>query len=130
VPGLTPADVLGAPYALIGTVDEVIEELDRHRERWDFTSYVIAPTRRTLARCARSSWVTAVAARSCRGDRDAVAPVEFECARGIHGQAVERHGKACPSKGTAGDEFGMVEERRRPRTHHRRASCCERPQRR
>jgi hypothetical protein len=41
VPGLTPADVLGAPYALIGTVDEVIEELDRHRERWDFTSYVV-----------------------------------------------------------------------------------------
>jgi hypothetical protein len=41
VPGLTPADVLGAPYALIGTVDEVIEELDRHRERWGFTSYVV-----------------------------------------------------------------------------------------
>jgi probable F420-dependent oxidoreductase len=41
VPGLTPADVLAAPYALIGTVDEVIEELDRHRERWGFTSYVI-----------------------------------------------------------------------------------------
>lgn len=41
VPGLTPTDVLAAPYALIGTVDEVIEELDRHRERWGFTSYVI-----------------------------------------------------------------------------------------
>jgi probable F420-dependent oxidoreductase len=41
VPGLTPVDVLGAPYALVGTVDEVIEELDRHRERWGFTSYVI-----------------------------------------------------------------------------------------
>jgi hypothetical protein len=41
VPGLTPADVLAAPYALIGTVDEVIKELDRHRERWGFTSYVI-----------------------------------------------------------------------------------------
>jgi probable F420-dependent oxidoreductase len=41
VPGLTPADVLAAPYALIGTVDEVVEELDRHRERWGFTSYVI-----------------------------------------------------------------------------------------
>jgi hypothetical protein len=41
VPGLTPADVLAAPYALIGTVDEVIEELARHRARWGFTSYVI-----------------------------------------------------------------------------------------
>jgi probable F420-dependent oxidoreductase len=41
VPGLTPGDVLAAPYALIGTVDEVIEELDRHRERWGFTSYVV-----------------------------------------------------------------------------------------
>jgi hypothetical protein len=41
VPGLTPADVLAAPYALIGTADDVIEELDRHRERWGFTSYVI-----------------------------------------------------------------------------------------
>jgi probable F420-dependent oxidoreductase len=41
VPGLIPTDVLAAPYALVGTVDEVIEELDRHRERWGFTSYVI-----------------------------------------------------------------------------------------
>jgi probable F420-dependent oxidoreductase len=41
VPGLAPTDVLAAPYALIGTVDDVIEELDRHRERWGFTSYVI-----------------------------------------------------------------------------------------
>jgi hypothetical protein len=41
VPGLTPAEVLAAPYALIGTVDEIIEELDRHRERWGFTSYVV-----------------------------------------------------------------------------------------
>jgi hypothetical protein len=38
---LTPADVLAAPYALVGMDDEVIEELDRHRERWGFTSYVI-----------------------------------------------------------------------------------------
>lgn len=29
------------PYALVGTVDEVIEELDLHRERRGFTSYVI-----------------------------------------------------------------------------------------
>jgi hypothetical protein len=41
VPGLTPADVLAAPYALVGTADQLIDELDRHRERWGFTSYVV-----------------------------------------------------------------------------------------
>jgi hypothetical protein len=41
VPGLTPADVLAASDAPIETVDEVIEELDRHRERWGLTSYVV-----------------------------------------------------------------------------------------
>jgi hypothetical protein len=33
--------VLAAPYALIETVDQVIEELARHRKRWGFTSYVV-----------------------------------------------------------------------------------------
>jgi hypothetical protein len=32
---------LAAPYALVGTVDELVEELDRYRERWGFTSYVV-----------------------------------------------------------------------------------------
>jgi probable F420-dependent oxidoreductase len=41
VPGLTPVDVLAVPYALVGTVDELVEELDRYRERWGFTSYVV-----------------------------------------------------------------------------------------
>jgi hypothetical protein len=42
---LTRADVLAAPYALVRTVDEVTEELDRHRERW--------PSRRTRSAHAR-----------------------------------------------------------------------------
>ncbi len=33
--------MLAAPSAFVGTVEEVIEALDRHRERWGFTSYVI-----------------------------------------------------------------------------------------
>jgi probable F420-dependent oxidoreductase len=41
VAGLTPTDVLAAPYALIGTVDELVDELAEHRERWGFTSYVV-----------------------------------------------------------------------------------------
>jgi probable F420-dependent oxidoreductase len=41
VPGLTTADVLAAPYALIGTVDQLVDELAAHRERWGFTSYVV-----------------------------------------------------------------------------------------
>jgi probable F420-dependent oxidoreductase len=41
VPGLSPVDVLAAPYALIGTVDQLVDELAMHRERWGFTSYVV-----------------------------------------------------------------------------------------
>jgi hypothetical protein len=41
VPGLTAADVAGSPYALLGTLDELVEEVRRHRERWGFTSYVV-----------------------------------------------------------------------------------------
>ncbi len=41
VPGLTPTDVLAAPYALVGTVDQLVDELAEHRERWGFTSYVV-----------------------------------------------------------------------------------------
>jgi probable F420-dependent oxidoreductase len=40
-PGLTPDDVLDAPYALIGTTDEVADSVDQHNERWGFTSYVV-----------------------------------------------------------------------------------------
>jgi probable F420-dependent oxidoreductase len=39
--GLTPVDVLVAPYALVGTLDELVEELLEHRARWGFASYVV-----------------------------------------------------------------------------------------
>jgi probable F420-dependent oxidoreductase len=41
VPGITPTDALAAPYALIGTPDQLVDELDEHRVRWGFTSYVV-----------------------------------------------------------------------------------------
>jgi probable F420-dependent oxidoreductase len=41
VPGLTLADVHAAPYALIGSPDQLIEDLVDYRTRWGFTSYVI-----------------------------------------------------------------------------------------
>jgi probable F420-dependent oxidoreductase len=40
-PGLSPADVIGSPYALVGTADQIVEEMLHHRERWGFTSYVV-----------------------------------------------------------------------------------------
>ena len=40
-PGLTPPDVLGAPYMLIGTVDQLVEEIAEHESRWGITSYVV-----------------------------------------------------------------------------------------
>lgn len=42
-PGASPADVLGSPYVLVGTLDELTDEIARHRERWGFTSYVVRP---------------------------------------------------------------------------------------
>jgi probable F420-dependent oxidoreductase len=40
-PGTTAADVVTAPYALVGSVDQIVEELVSHRERWGITSYVV-----------------------------------------------------------------------------------------
>jgi probable F420-dependent oxidoreductase len=40
-PGLTPEDVLVAPYALVGTLDELVDELLEHRARWGFASYAV-----------------------------------------------------------------------------------------
>ena len=37
---LTPDDVLASPYVLIGTVDEMIDDLRARRERWSI-SYVM-----------------------------------------------------------------------------------------
>ena len=41
VAGATAADVLAAPYVLVGTLDELAAEIVQHRERWGFTSYVV-----------------------------------------------------------------------------------------
>ena len=38
---LSPDEVLESPYVLIGTVDQVIEDLQIRRERWGLSSYVI-----------------------------------------------------------------------------------------
>ena len=38
---MTPADVLAAPYALVGTVEEIADEVLAHQERWGFSSYVV-----------------------------------------------------------------------------------------
>lgn len=43
-PGLTPTDVLDAPYALIGTAEEIEDRLLGYQERWGFTSYVVRET--------------------------------------------------------------------------------------
>lgn len=37
----TPADVLDSPVALVGTVDEIVEALERRRARWDMTYHVV-----------------------------------------------------------------------------------------
>jgi probable F420-dependent oxidoreductase len=41
VEGVTPDDVLASPYTLIGTDDEIVEELHEHGRRWGITSYVV-----------------------------------------------------------------------------------------
>jgi probable F420-dependent oxidoreductase len=41
VPGTTAADVVSGPYALVGSVDELVEELIGHRQRWGISSYVV-----------------------------------------------------------------------------------------
>jgi hypothetical protein len=37
---LSAEDILGSPYALIGTVDELVEDLKARRQRWGI-SYVL-----------------------------------------------------------------------------------------
>lgn len=41
VPGASAADVLSSPYVLLGTLDELANEIAQHYERWGFTSYVV-----------------------------------------------------------------------------------------
>ena len=40
--GMDPADLLQIPHILIGSVDQIVEELERRRERFGF-SHVIVP---------------------------------------------------------------------------------------
>jgi probable F420-dependent oxidoreductase len=49
-PQLTPDDVLGSPYVLVGTVEQIVEDLRARRERWGI-SYVMThePFMHTLA---------------------------------------------------------------------------------
>lgn len=41
VPGLTSQDVAMTPYALFGTVDEIADKLERCRERWGISYFVV-----------------------------------------------------------------------------------------
>ena len=38
---LSVEEILQSPYALIGTVDHLVEELRRRRDRWGISYYVI-----------------------------------------------------------------------------------------
>jgi hypothetical protein len=38
---LSAADILESPYVLIGTVDQIVEDLQRRWERWGMSYYVI-----------------------------------------------------------------------------------------
>jgi hypothetical protein len=40
-PQLRPEEILQCPYVLIGTVDQMVEDLQAHRERWGISYYVI-----------------------------------------------------------------------------------------
>jgi len=40
-PQLSPEEVLQSPYVLIGTVDQMVEDLQARRERWGISYYVI-----------------------------------------------------------------------------------------
>jgi probable F420-dependent oxidoreductase len=41
VPGLTPEDVLAAPFALFGSVESIADDLVEYEERWGISSYVV-----------------------------------------------------------------------------------------
>jgi len=38
---LAAADILGSPFVLLGTVDEIVESLRQHRERWGLSYHVV-----------------------------------------------------------------------------------------
>jgi alkanesulfonate monooxygenase SsuD/methylene tetrahydromethanopterin reductase-like flavin-dependent oxidoreductase (luciferase family) len=41
VPGLDPADALGAPFALIGSEAEIVQDLREYHERWGISRYTV-----------------------------------------------------------------------------------------
>lgn len=41
VPGLTPDDAASTPYVLFGTVDEIADKLERCRQRWGISYFVV-----------------------------------------------------------------------------------------
>jgi hypothetical protein len=38
---LTPDEILQSPFVLIGTVEQMVDDLQARRRRWDISSYVI-----------------------------------------------------------------------------------------
>jgi probable F420-dependent oxidoreductase len=44
VEGLSPDDVLAAPFAWVGTASEIADQLLEHRDRWGITRYVVRET--------------------------------------------------------------------------------------
>ena len=40
-PQLSAAEILQSPYVLIGTVDQIVEDLQSRRERWGMSYYVV-----------------------------------------------------------------------------------------
>jgi len=40
-PQLSGAELLQSPYVLVGTVEQIVEDLQRRRERWGFSSYML-----------------------------------------------------------------------------------------
>lgn len=41
VPGANAAHIIGSPYTLLGTIEQLADEVVQHYERWGFTSYVV-----------------------------------------------------------------------------------------
>ncbi len=40
-PQLSPAEILQSPYVLLGTVEQIVDDLQLRRERWGFSSYML-----------------------------------------------------------------------------------------
>ena len=38
---LTPDEILQSPYVLIGSVDQMVEDIQAHRKRWGISYYVV-----------------------------------------------------------------------------------------